>query len=360
MRCARELSERQRRGRVERLIQSALAMPIPFAINGLGRVGRALLRIAQSRPEIEVVAANDPAEAQMLARLLRHDTVHGRFPVEVGWEAGALILDGRRLPVHQEADPPCVPWADSGARIVVEATGRFRSRGVAASHLGGSVEKVIISAVAEGVDATFCVGINHTTFDAERHVVISNASCTTNCLAPLVRVLHDSFGLEHGLMNTVHCYTNSQNLVDMAHADPRRARAAAANIIPTTSDAIPSIGLVIPEVAGRIDGLAMRVPVAAGSLVDLVARLERRASTRDLAAAFRLAAAGSLAGIMGVSDEELVSADFVGDPRSAVVDLPLLQQVEERLVRVVAWYDNEWGYANRLADLVSYVGERLP
>ena len=335
-------------------------MAVPFAINGLGRIGRALLRIAHARPQLEVVAANDPASPQVLARLLRHDTLHGVFPGEVEWEDGALRLEGRRLPLHRESDPPLVPWDQSGARIVVEATGRFRSRGLAASHLGGSVEKVIVSAVADGMDATFCMGINHTGYDPDRHRVISNASCTTNCLAPLVRVLHREFGLEHGLMNTVHCYTNSQNLVDMAHDDPRRARAAAANIIPTTSDAIPSIGLVIPEVAGRIEGLAMRVPVAAGSLVDLVARLGRPAELAEVAAAFRAAAAGDLAGIMGVADEELVSADYIGDPRSAVVDLPLLQQVDERLIRVIAWYDNEWGYANRLADLVTYVGERLP
>jgi glyceraldehyde 3-phosphate dehydrogenase len=331
-------------------------MPIPFAINGLGRIGRALVRVAQERPEIELVAANDSAAPEQLARLLRHDTVHGRFPGEVGYDSGALVIDGRRLPLSREADPARIPWVASGARIVVEATGRFRSRELAQAHLGGSVERVILSAVAPGVDATFCIGINHRSYDPARHVVVSNASCTTNCLAPLAMILDREFGLARGLMNTVHCLTNSQNIVDMAHADPRRARAAINNIIPTTSDAIPSIGLVLPELEGRIDGLAMRVPIVAGSLVDLTAELERPASREAMAAAFRAAEAGELRGILGTTDEELVSSDFIGDPRSAIVDLPLLEEVGERLVRVIAWYDNEWGYTNRLADLVAYVG----
>src|SRR5688572_29329686 len=334
-------------------------MSIPFAINGLGRIGRGLVRVARERPDLELVAANDPAEPAVIARLLRHDTVHGAFPGEVAAWDGGLEIDGRRLPLFREAEPARIPWRETGAAIVVEATGRFRTRSEAAAHLGAPVERVIVSAVADGMDTTFCVGINHRSYDPARHRVVSNASCTTNCLAPVLLVLHRSFGVEAALMNTVHCMTNSQNLVDMAHADPRRARAAAANIIPTTSDAIPSIGLVIPEMAGRIEGWAMRVPVAAGSLVDLVARLGRPAGLAEVAAAFRAAAAGDLRDIMGVTDEELVSADYIGDPRSAVVDLPLLQQVDARLVRVVAWYDNEWGYANRLADLVSYVGERL-
>lgn len=331
-------------------------MPIPFAINGLGRIGRALVRVASARPELELVAANDSAVPEQLARLLRHDTVHGRFPGEVGYDSGALVIDGRRLPLHREAEPAKIPWSQSGARIVVESTGRFRSRELAQAHLGGSVERVILSAVAPGVDATFCVGINHRTYDPERHVVVSNASCTTNCLAPMALVLDRHFGLVRGLMNTVHCLTNSQNIVDMAHPDPRRARAAVNNIIPTTSDAIPSIGLVLPELEGKIDGLAMRVPIVAGSLVDLTAQLERGASCAAMAAAFRAAETGELRGILGTTDEELVSSDFIGDPRSAIVDLPLLEEVGERLVRVIAWYDNEWGYTHRLADLVAYLG----
>ncbi len=330
-------------------------MPVPFAINGLGRIGRALVRVARERPELELVAANDSAAPEQIARLLRHDTVHGRFPGEVGYDAGALVVEGRRVPLHREADPAKIPWAASGVRIVVEATGRFRSRSLAQQHLGGPVERVILSAVAPDVDATFCMGINHTTYDPGRHVVVSNASCTTNCLAPVALVLDRHFGLERGLMNTVHCLTNSQNIVDMAHADPRRARAAGQNIIPTTSDAIPSIGLVLPNLQGKIDGLAMRVPVVAGSLIDLTAELARPASRQAMAQAFRAAEAGELRGILGTTEEELVSSDFIGDPRSAIVDLPLLEEVGERLVRVVAWYDNEWGYTHRLADLIAHL-----
>ena len=331
-------------------------MPVPFAINGLGRIGRALVRVASERPGLELVAANDFAEPGQIARLLRHDTVHGKLPGGVGYDSGALVLDGRRVPLHREAEPGRIPWAPSGARVVVEATGRFRSRALAAHHLGGPVERVIVSAVAADVDATFCVGINHRDYDPGRHRVVSNASCTTNCLAPMALVLDRHFGLERGLMNTVHCLTNSQNIVDMAHADPRRARAAGQNIIPTTSDAIPSIGMVLPGLAGRIDGLAMRVPVVAGSLVDLIAQLARPASRAAMAEAFLAAERGELAGILGTTDEELVSTDFIGDPRSAIVDLPLLEEVGERLVRVIAWYDNEWGYTNRLADLLEHIG----
>jgi len=331
-------------------------VPIRFAINGLGRIGRALVRASLERPDLELVAANDSAAPEQIARLLRHDTVHGKFPGEVGYDAGVLVLAGRRVPLHREAEPAKIPWQSSGARIVVEATGRFSSRTLAQQHLGGSVERVLVSAVAEGVDATFCVGINHASFDPRRHFVVSNASCTTNCLAPMALVLDREFGLERGLMNTVHCLTNSQNIVDMAHSDPRRARAALENIIPTTSDAIPSIGLVLPQLQGKIDGLAMRVPVIAGSLVDLTASLARPASREAMAAAFRAAEAGELAGILGTTDEELVSSDFIGDPRSAIVDLPLLEVVGERLVRVVAWYDNEWGYTHRLADLLALLG----
>jgi glyceraldehyde 3-phosphate dehydrogenase len=329
---------------------------VPFAINGLGRVGRALARLAEERVDIELVAANDQADPRSIARLLLHDTVHGRFPVPVAADGEGLRLGERRVPLYREPTPAAIPWERTRARVVVESTGRFRARVPAAAHLRGPVERVVVSATAEGVDATLCYGINHRRFDRERHQVVSNASCTTYCLAAVVVVLQDAFGLERGLMNTVHCYTHSQNLVDMAHPDPRRSRAAAMNIIPTTSDAIGSIDLVVPEVAGRIDGLAMRVPIAAGSLIDLVAELRAAPARDEVAAAFRAAGAGPLQGILGTSDEELVSSDFIGDPRSAVVDLPLLQQVDRRLWRVVAWYDNEWGYANRLADLVSFLG----
>lgn len=332
-------------------------MPTRFAINGLGRVGRALVRIARERPALELVAVNDHADAGMLARLLAHDTLHGRFPGTVEAAPGALLLDGHRVPLFHAPEPAAIPWRDAGPKVVVDATGQFRSRALAAGHLGGTVEKVVVSATAEGVDATFCFGINHATYDPARHHVVSNASCTANCLAPLVLVLDRAFGLEHALMNTVHCFTNSQRLVDMVHPDPRRARAATLNIIPTTSDAMEAIGAVIPGLAGRIGGLAMRVPVPDGSLVDLVARTAVETTAEEVRAAFRRAAGGELAGILAVTDEELVSTDFIGNPFSATVDLPLVQEVGRRLFRIVAWYDNEWGYANRLADLVTLIGD---
>ena len=332
--------------------------PIPIAINGLGRIGRALLRIIQGRRDLQVVAANDSASPRELARLIRHDTIHGHYPGSVEALDRGLALDGRVVPLYRSNDPGEIPWRESGARFVVEATGRFRDRERASAHLGGGVERVVISATAAAVDATFCFGVNHASFDAGRHRVVSNASCTTNCLAVMLAVLHRTFGVDYALMNTVHCVTNSQNLVDMAHADPRRARAAIANIIPTTSDAIPSIGLVIPELHGRVEGLATRVPIVAGSIVDLTVQLHRGVSVADVAAAYREAAAGDLEGVLAVTDEELVSSDFVGNPNSAVVDLPLLQRAGDRLVRVIAWYDNEWGYSSRLADLLVYIGGR--
>lgn len=336
-------------------LDRALSMTAPIAINGLGRIGRALLRIAHGRPGLEVVAINDSAPPEILAHLLAHDTLHGRFRGTVVAEKDGLRIDDRRIPVFRREDPARIPWQQTGAEIVVEATGRFRSRAAAGAHLREGVSRVVISATAEGVDATFCYGVNHQTFDPARHRVVSNASCTTNCVAPVLRVLLDTFGVEHAQMQVVHCYTNSQRLVDMAHEDPRRARSAATNIIPTTSDAVAALPQVIPEMAGRFDGLAYRVPVPDGSLIDLAVRLERPASTEALRQAFRQAAAGELAAILAVTDEELVSTDFIDSPFSATVDLPLLRATGEQSARVVAWYDNEWGYANRLADLVAFL-----
>jgi len=335
-------------------------MPLRFGINGLGRIGRALVRVASERPELdlELAAVNDLAEPAQVARLLRHDTVHGGFPGPVDSAGDALVLAGRAVPFSRATAPTEIDWRAAGVEMVIEATGRFRSRAAAAAHLGGSVRRVIVSATVADADATFCLGVNQESFDPERHRVVSNASCTTNCLAAVLAVVHPAFGVERALMNTVHCVTNSQNLVDMAHRDPRRARSAVANIIPTTSDAFPSIEWVMPELAGRVHGLAMRVPIAAGSLVDVVIDLGRRARPEELAAAFRAAERGPLAGILGTTDEELVSADFIGDPRSAVVDLPLLQEVGGKLHRVVAWYDNEWGYTHRLAELLRELAAR--
>ena len=349
-------------------------MTVPFAINGLGRVGRALVRITRERPDLRLVAINDQSTPEILARLLAHDTLHGRYPGTVAAEGDSLVLDGRRIPVGSAPSPDAARWEELAARgedgeppwIVVESTGRFRSRGDAAGHLGGSVEKVVVSATAGDVDATLIMGVNHERYEPGRHHVVSNASCTANCLAAMVRVLDEAFGIEHGLMNTVHCYTNSQRLMDMSHPDPRRARAAALNIIPTTSDAVEALGEVLPHLAGRVRGLAYRVPVPNGSLVDLTALLGRGAASlgggtkgpdrEEVIAAFRRAEAGELAGILATTDEELVSADFVGNPHSAIVDLPLVAEAGNRLYRVVAWYDNEWGYANRLSELLAWMG----
>jgi len=335
-------------------------MALRFGINGLGRIGRALVRIAHERRELglELAAVNDLAEPAQVARLLAHDTIHGRFPGAVEAGADALRIGGRAIRFGRATEPAAIDWGAAGVEMVVEATGRFRQRAAAAAHLGGGVRRVVVSATLADADATFCLGVNEERFDPDRHRVVSNASCTTNCLAAVLAVVHPAFGVERALMNTVHCVTNSQNLVDMAHRDPRRARSAVANIIPTTSDAFPSIEWVMPELAGRVHGLAMRVPIAAGSLIDVAIDLARPARPAALAAAFRAAERGALAGILGTTDDELVSADFIGDPRSAVVDLPLLQEVGDKLYRVVAWYDNEWGYSNRLAELLAGLARR--
>jgi glyceraldehyde 3-phosphate dehydrogenase len=331
-----------------------------FAINGFGRIGRALLRIAQTREGLEVAAVNDIVPVSQLAPLLARDSVHGPFGVPVAVQDGDLVVDGRRIPFFQEADPARVPWGS--VPIVVEATGRFLRRSRAAAHLRGGVRAVLLSAngdPAEPADATFCLGIGDLSWDPKRQPVISNASCTTNCLGLMAKVLHDAFGVRRALMSTVHSYTENQRLLDLPHPDPRRSRAAAVNIIPTSTTAAQAVGLILPEMAGRVDGFAVRVPTPAVALLDLVADLERETSAAAVQAAYRAAAEGGMAGLLGVTEEELVSSDFVGDPRSAVVDLPLIQVVDGRLVRVVAWYDNEWGYANRLADLLERMHPRM-
>lgn len=333
-------------------------MPLRFGINGLGRIGRALLRIAVSRPGLEPAAINDVVPAHVLARLLARDTVHGPFPGTVAAAAGALVIDGRRIPVLQEPDPARVVWEEASVEAVIEATGRFIRREQAAAHLRGGVRHVVVSANGEGLDATVCLGLNEGDFDPDRHAVISNASCTTNCLALVAKVLHDGFGVRRALMSTVHSYTENQRLLDLPHPDPRRSRAAALNMIPTSTTAADALAQVLPRLAGRIDGFAVRVPTPAVAMLDLVADVERDAPVEALRQAYREAAAGPLRGLLGVTEEELVSSDFIDDPRSAVVDLPLVQTVGDRLVRIVAWYDNEWGYATRLADLLEILARR--
>jgi len=344
-------------------------MPLRFAINGFGRIGRALLRIAWDREGLAVAALNDVVPVRQFAPLLAHDSVHGRFGPPVAAEEGALAAGGRRIPFFQEADPARVPWAEAGVQVVVEATGRFLGRAQAAAHLRAPGEKgvraVVLSAnadPADPADATFCLGLadqDSLAWDPERQPVVSNASCTTNCLALLADVLHRGFGVRRAVMNTVHSYTENQRLIDLPHPDPRRSRAAALNIIPTSTTAARALGSILPALAGRVEGFAVRVPTPEVALRDLVAELERDASAEELRAAYREAAAGRLAGVLGVTDEELVSSDYVGDPRSAVVDLPLVQAVDGRLARVVAWYDNEWGYASSLADLLERLAARL-
>jgi glyceraldehyde 3-phosphate dehydrogenase len=330
---------------------------IRVAVNGLGRIGRALLRLAVQRGDFTVVAVNDLAPLVQLLPLLRHDSVHGRFPGEVGERAGRLLLAGREALVCGARDPAGIPWLEASPQVVVECTGTVTSRSQAAAHLRGSVAHVLLSANLADADLTVCLGVNDALLDFSRQRVVSNASCTTNCMAPVALVLHRAFGLRRGLLTTVHSYTRGQELLDAPLPDPRRARAAAINIVPTSTGAARAVGLVLPELAGRLDASAVRVPVAAVSMVQFVVELDRAPSLGDVADAFRAAAAGPLSGILAVSEEELVSSDFVGHPASAVVDLPLLQQVDDgHLLRVVAWYDNEWGYANRLADLIARLG----
>lgn len=332
-------------------------MPLRFGINGLGRIGRALLRIVLTRedlpPGIEPAAVNDIVPAPVLARLLARDSVHGPFSLPVRAEGDTLIMGNRIIPVFHEPDPGRIPWGEAGVECVVEATGRFLKRGQAAAHLREGVRTVLLSAnsdPADPADATLCRGIAED-WDPGRQPVASNSSCTTNALALVAKVLHDRFGVRRALMSTVHSYTENQRLLDLPHPDPRRSRAAALNIIPTSTTAAHGAGLLLPELAGRIDGFAVRVPTPAVAMLDLVADLEREATAEEVRQAY-LDAADALAGILGVTEDEPVSSDFVGDPRSAVVDLPLIQTAGS-LARVVAWYDNEWGYSNRLADLLA-------
>lgn len=337
-------------------------MALRFGINGLGRVGRALLRIVLTRddlpPGLEPAAVNDIVPAPALARLLARDSVHGAFALPVRAEEDTLIVAGKgddwRIPVFHEPDPARIPWGEAGVESVVEATGRFLRRSRAAAHLRDGVRTVLLSAnsdPAEPADATLCRGISED-WDPERQPVASNASCTTNALALVAKVLHDRFGVRRALMSTVHSYTENQRLLDLPHPDPRRSRAAALNIIPTSTTAPHGAGLLIPGLAGRIDGLSVRVPTPAVAMLDLVADLEREATAEEVRRAYADTAAGPLAGLLGVAEDEPVSSDFVGDPRSAVVDLPLIQTAGS-LVRVIAWYDNEWGYSNRLAELLA-------
>ncbi|CAN5869203.1 type I glyceraldehyde-3-phosphate dehydrogenase [soil metagenome] len=335
-------------------------MPVKVAINGFGRIGRNVLRAAkqQGRDDIDFVAVNDLTDTETLAHLLRYDSIHRHYPGTVEVREGSLLIDGDEVRVFSEKDPAAIPWGDVGADIVIEATGRFTKREDAAKHMQGGAKKVIISAPAKGEDITIVLGVNEGRYDPQNHHVISNASCTTNCLAPVVKVLLDEFGFRRGLMTTVHSYTNDQQILDLPHKDLRRARAAGLSIIPTTTGAAKATGLVLPEVKGRIDGMAMRVPTPNVSLVDLTAELEREATVEEINAAMQRAADGAMKGILAVENQELVSVDFIGNPHSSIVDAPSTSVVSG-LAKVVAWYDNEWGYSCRCVDLAKLVGEQL-
>ncbi|MCB9665479.1 MAG: type I glyceraldehyde-3-phosphate dehydrogenase [Alphaproteobacteria bacterium] len=328
-----------------------------LAINGLGRIGRAIVRGLHRHDDLELVQVNDLTSPEVLAHLLVHDTVQGRWDVPVAVEGEALRIGDRLVPVSQERDPARLPWGERGVDLVLECTGRFKSRADAEAHLRAGAGRVLISAPGKGVDATFVYGVNHQDFDPARHRIVSNASCTTNCLAPVAKVVHATAGIEHGTMTTVHAYTMDQNLLDGAHhKDLRRARAAALNIVPTSTGAASAIGLVIPALDGRLQGIAVRVPVACGSLVDLVVRTERPTDVATIHAALQAAAAGELRGVLETSSAPLVSSDIVGTPTSSIVDLEQTTVIDGRLLRVIAWYDNEWGFSMRMIDLARHLG----
>ena len=329
---------------------------VRVGINGMGRIGRAFLRLAETSDDLEVVAVNDVADAATITRLLRRDSTFGPFPTELRLDQDVLLIGDRKVSVTSTREPAELPWDEHAVDVVVESTGKFRTRDAAAAHLAAGARRVVLSAPGKGVDATIVMGVNDETYDPERHVVVSNASCTTNCVAPMVKVLHDAFGVRHGFMSTVHAYTGDQNILDGPHKDARRARSAAVNIIPTTTGAAKAVGEVLPELAGRLDGVALRVPVVDGSLVDLAVLLDREATVDDVNEAFAAAArTGPLAGRLRYETEPFVSTDVIGDSASCVFDAPLTQAAGS-FVKVFGWYDNEWGYTCRLADLVRLVG----
>ena len=336
-------------------------MSVRVAINGFGRIGRNVLRCAkQAGGDLDFVAVNDLTDAKTLAHLLKWDSVHGRYPGEVEATAKGLKVDGDEIVVSAERDPAKLPWKDLEIDVVIEATGFFTERDKAAKHLEAGARKVIISAPAKNEDITIVLGVNQHAYDPDKHHVISNASCTTNCLAPVAKVIMEAFGFRHGLMTTVHSYTNDQNILDLPHKDLRRSRAAALSMIPTTTGAAKATSLVLPALKGKIDGMAIRVPTPDVSIVDLVCEVEKETTVDEVNDAFRAAERGDLKGILGVSDEPLVSVDFTGDSRSSIVDSAATAVIDGRMVKVLSWYDNEWGYSARVVDLVRFVGERLP
>jgi glyceraldehyde 3-phosphate dehydrogenase len=334
-------------------------MALRVAINGFGRIGRNLFRVITSQGlDIDVVAVNDLTDTKALSLLLKYDSVHGRYPGEVTTSGDDIVVDGKTIKVLAERDPADLPWSDLDVDIVVESTGLFTKRDDAAKHLKAGAKKVIISAPATDEDVTLVLGANEEVYEPDNHHVISNASCTTNSVVPMAKVLDESFGIVHGLMTTCHAYTGDQRVHDAPHKDPRRARAAAVNIIPTSTGAAKAAALALPQLEGKLDGIALRVPVPDGSVTDLVVTLDREVTRDEVNDAFRTAAEGPLAGILEYSEDPLVSTDIVGNPHSCIVD-GLTTMAKGNTVKVLGWYDNEWGYSSRLGELITYVGERL-
>ena len=333
-------------------------MAIRIGINGFGRIGRNVLRASLGNPALEFVAINDLTDAKTLAYLLKYDSIHGALDVPVEAKDDYLIVDSRPIKILAVKDPKDLPWRNLGVDYVIESTGRFTNRDDAANHLAAGAKRVIISAPSKDADATLVLGVNEKTYNPKAHHVVSNASCTTNCLAPVAKVLLERFGIKHGLMTTVHSYTNDQQLLDLPHTDLRRARAAAVSMVPTTTGAARALHLVLPQLKGKLDGMAIRVPTPNVSLIDLTVELESDATPADVNAAFRVAAQGPLQGILQYSEDPVVSVDMNGNPHSAIVDAPLTTGLDKRMVKVIAWYDNEWGYSCRVRDLITYIASR--
>lgn len=334
-------------------------MGLRVAINGFGRIGRNFFRTSRGYEEIEIVAINDLTDAKTLAHLLKYDSVHGIFQAGVESGNGSITVDGKGIKVFAVTEPEKLPWKDLGIDAVVESTGRFVDKPSASKHLDAGAKWVIISAPAKDPDATICMGVNEEILDPAKHKIISNASCTTNCLAPVAKVIHNEFGITRGLMTTIHSYTNDQRILDLPHKDLRRARAAALNMIPTTTGAAKAVGIVLPELKGKLNGMAIRVPTPNVSVVDLVADLGKDVTAEEINSALKRAAEGPMKGILQYSEEPLVSSDSNGNPHSSIVDSTLTMVLEGKMAKILSWYDNEWGYSSRLRDLILYIGKRV-
>lgn len=355
------LTARAQSEKMEKILRKVVrnTMSVRVGINGFGRIGRNLLRACLNEPGLEFVAINDITDAATLGHLLRYDSVHGHLKADLKVEKDALILDGKRIQILQERDPGKLPWKTLGVDIALECSGLFTDRDKAAAHLTAGAKSVLISAPAKGADITLCYGVNHMSFDPARHQVISNASCTTNCLAPIAKVLHEGFGIKRGLMTTIHSYTNDQRILDLPHSDIRRARAAAMSMIPTSTGAARAVGEVLPHLKGKLDGMAVRVPTPNVSVVDLVAELEKSATEAAINSAMKSAAEGPLKGVLQFCEEELVSTDFNGNPHSSILDSSLTKVMDNNFVKILSWYDNEWGFSNRMRDVALYIGQRI-